>query len=306
MIRFLHRKEIDEERWKRLVGASEFETVYAHTWYLDACAGSWGALIMGDYEYLMPVAFRKKFGFRYMYQPRFCQQLGVYSGKAVDEDILGAFIQAAQRKFGLGDYAFNEGNLLKEGRGFKLTDNTNYTLRLSQSYEELKQGYSSNCRRNVQKALQGNLEFSADIDIAELVQLKRQHDHIKETEEHYQKLTAMFAGMKEGGRVNACGVILGGDLCAGAIFAFCNKRVHYLLSVSSEKGKERSGMFLVIDRILQQNEGKAMSLDFEGSNVPSIARFFTGFGALPQQYQRLSFDSTAGRIVQKIRDARAD
>jgi len=47
-----------------------------------------------------------------------------------------------------------------------------------------------------------------------------------------------------------------------------------------------------------------MVLDFEGSNLANIARFFTGFGAGAQSYQRISFDNLAGKIVQKIRDVR--
>jgi hypothetical protein len=306
MIRFLHRWEIDDEKWNRSIAASAYETVYAFTWYLDACSEYWGGLVSPDYECVMPVAFRKKFGIKYIYQPRFCQQLGVYSEKPVDGDILRDFLLAAKKKFGLGDYALNEGNRLTEGRGFNLSDNTNYTLQLLKSHEELSKGYSSNCRRNVRKALQSGLEFSADISIEELVELKRQHDHIKQSEEHYRLLTSMFSVLKDHGHVKAFGVKLEENPCAGAIFVFCNKRMHYLLSASNEEGKERSAMFLVIDRVIQEYEGKNMVLDFEGSNMANIARFFTGFGAMAQSYQRISFDNVVGKIVQKIRDVRSD
>jgi len=304
MIRFLHRWEINDEKWNRSIAASAYETVYAFTWYLDACAEYWGGLVLSDYEYVMPVAFRKKFGFRYIYQPRFCQQLGVYSEKTVDGDILRDFLLAAKKKFGLGDYALNEGNRLTEGRGFKLSDNTNYTLQLLKSHEDLSQGYSSNCRRNVRKAQQSGLEFSSDISIEELVHLKRKFDHIKKSEDHYHRLTDMFSALNDHGHVKAFGVKLGGGLCAGAIFVSCNKRMHYLLSASDDEGKERSAMFLVIDRVIREYEMKAMVLDFEGSNLANIARFFTGFGAGAQSYQRISFDNLAGKIVQKIRDVR--
>ena len=278
MIRYLHRDQIDDQHWDRVVAVSDFETVYAHSWYLDACAGNWGALIAPDYEYVMPVAFGKKYGIRYIYQPRFCQQLGVYSVKLVEREILGMFLLELKNRFRLGDYAFNEGNRLLKEHGTGVTDNTNYTLKLGPSYGELKQGYSDNCRRNQQRAIRSGLEFSDDISVRELVYMKRQHDNHQQSDAHYHSLASMFSSMKEAGHVKACGVKLDGQLCAGAIFAYCKKRVHYLLSVSDRAGKENRGMFMVIDRVIQSCAGNEMCLDFEGSNNPTIARFFRGFG----------------------------
>jgi len=220
----------------------------------------------------------------------------------VDNEITRKFLLALGKTFGVGDYAFNEGNQLKEEQGFKISDNTNYTLQLVSSYEELQREYTSNCRRNVRKAHHSGLEFSDDISIRELVLLKKQHDHIKQSDEHYRLLINMFSGMKEAGHGRAYAVKLGANLCAGAIFAYCNKRVHYLLSVSNEVGKDKNGMFLVIDRFIQLNAGTAICLDFEGSNNESIARFFRGFGAAPHLYQRITLDTATGKFVQKVKN----
>lgn len=304
MIRFLHRQEIDDVRWNQVIETSGFETVYAHTWYLDVCAAHWGGLIMPDYEYVMPVAFRKKLGLTYIYQPRFCQQLGVHSEKQVDHEISEMFLQALGKNFRFGDYAFNEGNHLEKQKGFQVIDNTNYTLQLASPYEELKRGYSENCRRNVRKAHQSGLKFSDEISIRELVLLKKQHDHSKQPDEHYEMLIKMFSEIEELGSVSAYGVKLGGQISAGAIFAFSKKRVHYLLSVSTSEGKDKRGMFLVIDKLIQRHSGKPLHLDFEGSNMPSVARFFSGFGAQPQVYQRISFDNLTGKLIRRVKNGR--
>lgn len=305
-ITYLQRGQIDEEQWDRTIRSSVFETIYAYSWYLDACADQWAALVLSEYDYVMPLAFRSKFGVKYLYQPRFCQQLGIFSAKAVDARIISLFLDALSKHFKLGDYAFNEGNILEKPKGFEVTNNSNYTLSLDSSYEELSQAYSSNCRRNVRKASLSDLDFSEDISIEELVLLKKQHDHSKQTDAHYQGLIAMFSGMKKAGNVKACGVRLGPDLHAGAIFALGLKRLHYLLSVSTGTGKEESAMFYVIDRVIQMHSGKDLVLDYEGSNIPSLARFFSGFGAKPQRYQRFRFNNAAGKFVQKIRSVRSD
>jgi len=183
---YVHREEIDEDHWNRVIAASRFETVYAHTWYLDACADQWGALILDDYHCVMPLAFRRKMGIKYLYQPRFCQQLGVYSENDVDEVTLDRFMRALKKRFKQGATALNEGNFLKNDYGFEVSENTNFTLQLSPDYESLKGGYSTNCRRNLRKTDDSGLVFSDDIPAKELVLLKREHDHLKHSDSHYQ------------------------------------------------------------------------------------------------------------------------
>jgi hypothetical protein len=45
-----------------------------------------------------------------------------------------------------------------------------------------------------------------------------------------------------------------------------------------------------VDAFIREHAGKEFNLDFEGSNIPSVARFFAGFGARPEIYQGVNFD----------------
>ena len=74
-----------------------------------------------------------------------------------------------------------------------------------------------------------------------------------------------------------------------AFFAFSKTRAIYLLSASSQKGKEQRGMFRIVDTFIRDYAASGLILDFEGSNIPSVARFFSGFGAQPEIYQGVSF-----------------
>ncbi len=42
-------------------------------------AGQWDALVLDDYQAVMPLTWRSKFGIRYLYQPAFTQQTGIFS-----------------------------------------------------------------------------------------------------------------------------------------------------------------------------------------------------------------------------------
>jgi hypothetical protein len=303
-IDYVHRDGIDDERWNQLIASSGYGTVYAYTWYLDACADHWGALITGDYQWVMPLAFRRKMGVRYLYQPRFCQQLGVYSERDVDGATLRSFMLEMKKYFKLGSYALNEGNRIEDDPGVVVTDHMNYTLHLLPAYEALSGRYTTNCRRNVRKAADSGLVFSDRIPVEELVLLKREHDHVVQSGSHYKHLTNMFGGLVERGRVKSYGVRKDGVLYAGVLVAYCMKRMHYLLSVSSQAGRENHGMFLVIDHIIRRHAGNPVTLDFEGSNIPTIARFFRGFGAKPVTYHRITLGGTMVRRLQRIMNSR--
>jgi hypothetical protein len=75
----------------------------------------------------------------------------------------------------------------------------------------------------------------------------------------------------------------------------------FLLSASNDRGKELRGMFLVLDTFIQMHAGDINMLDFEGSNISSIARFFQGFGAKARIYQRVSFQNKTSKFIKKLR-----
>lgn len=301
MIKYTGRRNIDEEQWNRVIASSAYETIYPYTWYLDACADHWGAFVMPGYECVMPVAFRKKIGIRYTYQPLYCQQLGVYSAKGIDVEITRMFLHALQKKFRMGDYALNEGNLIGEEPGFEVTDNMNYILPLDTDYNVIKQNYSENCRRNLKRAGQHHLRFDDDITIDEIISLKKHASGAAITPANYAYMNNLMLSLKSLGRIRILGARDGNHLVAAAVFAFSEQRGVFLLSASSEAGKEHRAMFMVVDQFIQMYAGKVPKLDFEGSNIPSVARFFRGFGAKPQEYQRIAIQHSVYKMVKILR-----
>jgi len=247
------------------------------------------------------VAFRNKLGLRYSYQPVHCQQLGVLSEKKVDPEISRMFMHALKKRFRFGDFAFSEGNVVGEEPGFEVDDNVNYTLPLGQPYEVLVKKFSENCRRNIKKSYQANLQFTDDIPLEEVLMLKKLNDNLKRGNIYYTYARALFTGLQKMGRLKICGVKINDRLVAAGIFAFSEKRAVMLLSASNKQGKDLRGMFLVLDTFIKNYAEQDLILDFEGSNISSIARFFRGFGAAPSIYQRISFDNTASKLIKIIK-----
>ena len=89
ILRYLKHDELDFSSWDRRISSADNSRVYALSWYLDRTAADWDALVWGDYEYVLPVTLKSKFGIKYLYQPLFCQQLGIFPEP--DPEIAGLF-----------------------------------------------------------------------------------------------------------------------------------------------------------------------------------------------------------------------
>ena len=56
-IRFLRRSEIDLDKWDDTIAKATHSLPYAFSWYLDAVAEHWDALVMDDYKAVMPLVW---------------------------------------------------------------------------------------------------------------------------------------------------------------------------------------------------------------------------------------------------------
>jgi hypothetical protein len=290
MIKFLHREEIDAGKWDDVIAHSPAETLYPYSWYLDASAENWSALVMDDYRFIMPLVWKKKYGIRYLYQPVLCQQLGLFSREFTDPLVIRQFVEILMKRFRFGVVNFNMKNMMGDDRAFEVVDRANYILPLERSYKELAGSYSVNAKRNLKKSMECGSGVEKDISLEELMAFKKENDLPKRSEDRYRRMEAQFRSVLEHSKGFVYGIWDEGKLVAATFLACSNTRVIYLLSISNATGKEQRAMFGIVDEAIRSFSGSGMTLDFEGSNIPSIARFFSGFGARPEVYQSLSFN----------------
>lgn len=276
-------------RWDELIANSTFETIYPYSWYLDAVSENWSALVVDDYRFVMPVVWKKKAGMKYIYQPFYCQQLGVYSREYVHPDLIRRMLRMLYKKFRFAGINFNIKNLVGEEAPFTVDDKSNYVMRLDRDYDTHYRSFSSNAKRNIKKSIEFAESIERKLPVEELVRLKRENDVIRRSEEDYRTLVNLFETIQEKKAGKIYAIRTGSEITAAAFFAFSKTRAIYLLSASSQKGKEQRGMFRIVDTFIRDYAASGLILDFEGSNIPSVARFFSGFGAQPEIYQGVSF-----------------
>lgn len=288
-IRYIQRAAIDTGRWDEVIEHSPAETIYPYSWYLDAVAAKWSALVADDYRFIMPVVWKKKAGLKYVYQPFYTQQLGVFSKEYVDPLIIKEMISLIYKKFRFAGINFNSKNLVGEEEPYTVDDKSNYTLTLNKEYDQHFSSFSSGAKRSIRKAQGFPEKVEKDIPVEDLVALKRANDVIQRSDQDYLWLHKLLETIRSKGVGSVYGIRSGGELTAAGFFAFSRTRAIYLISASSKAGRERTDMFKIVDAFIREYANSGIILDFEGSNIPSVARFFAGFGAQAEIYQGLSF-----------------
>lgn len=289
MIVYLQHHEIDQVKWDLCLEQSVNSMVYGFSWYLNQMAPGWDALVLDDYRAVMPLTKGKKWFIGYLYQPFFTQQLGVFSKSEINAELVEEFVKAIPRSFRWIDIQLNEQNFFISSR-FKLIKRRNFLLNLNKPYEKIEKGYNTQAKRNLKKARK-NETLTKTLSLKEVIAFYRLHKGVLTKgvkAKHYEMLEATMHEAYERGKLLCKGVYArNGELLAAAAFLSQKGRVIFLIGNASASGRETGAMHALIDQVIFQFSNHKMVLDFEGSEIPGIARFYKSFGAIKVNYYRL-------------------
>ncbi len=287
-IQYISHAGIDKQKWDNCIRQAENGLIYAYSFYLDCMARNWDALVLNDYEAVMPVTWKKKWGIHYLYQPFLTAQLGLF-GNTLTADLCSQFIHAIPARFRLVEISLNSKNRF-DLNGIPLMLRSNYVLRLEDRYEEISGRYNNNTKRNFRKAQQQDFYFQKDVEVEKLIRLATAHMKksgaaIKDNLHRFRKL---YAVLKEKNMAATYGIMSGsGELLASCVFFFSHQRAYYILVGNSHSGRYTGASAALIDEFIRMHAGKNILLDFEGSDIPGLANFYRGFGAQPEPYPAL-------------------
>ncbi|GAA4755485.1 GNAT family N-acetyltransferase [Flavisolibacter ginsenosidimutans] len=287
-ITYLQRRDVNDEKWNACIASSVNGLIYAYSFYLDAMTDNWDALVLGDYEAVMPLPWRKKWGITYLYYPFLTAQLGVFS-KELSVDIFEDFLNAVPKKFEFWDISFNQQNLFAV-KGYPLYERSNYVLSLNKTYEDLYKAYRENVRRNVKKSLRYGCCVKTDVLIDEIIALAKLQAQ-KATEKGLENFKNLFALLDEKGMAKTYGVVSQKDeLLASAVFLFSNNRAYYILVGNHPNGRTLGASHALIDAFIKDHAGQDLLLDFEGSDVRNLQFFYSSFGAKEEKYAAIKLN----------------
>lgn len=284
-INIISSNAIDAEKWNACIEQSKSPLIYGYTWYLDHMTDNWSGIIINDYEAVMPVPWRKKYGIAYTYDVPFVQQLGGFTNTVFEDDF---FVKTLVDNFKYGDYNFNYNNNYKV-----LKSRTNYVIDLSFDYDKLKQAYKNDLLNNLAKASAENLTYK-NADFAEAITIYQQlygRRLINVKPGNYKKLEQLCALLIKDNKVIVRKVTdKNEDTLAIALLLTDGRRLYNLANSITVAGRKKAANHFLFDELIKEFAGSGMILDFEGSDIPGVKHFYSNFGGIDQHYYTLHFN----------------
>ncbi|UOG75529.1 GNAT family N-acetyltransferase [Hymenobacter tibetensis] len=302
-LRLLRHSELDLAAWDACVEQAQQVVPYAQSWWLQATAGRWDALVeieagTGRYLSVVPLPVKWRPWGREVHQPPFTQQLGVLTvaGSTVEsamQHLLALPTRYAHFYTQLNDQTEFPAAALPLSCHLRHT----YHLPLDRSYAVLRAGYFTDNRRRLRQ----NSEAAVPLVVAATQEIDSMMKLFRQTKGaaaglrwyHYTMLRQLVAAGQQRGEAMELLEVRApdtGELLAGAFFVRFRTKLVYLFAAASPAGKKAGAPVLLLDHAIQRHANTPeLVLDFEGSMIPSIARFFANFGAKPVAYAALSF-----------------
>lgn len=284
--------KIDQQKWNACVQSSKCSHIYAHSYYLNYMADNWSGFVMNDYETVMPVPWRKKYGIRYCYDVPFIQQLGIFSVTNENNEalLLDTFFNFCR----YGDYNFNYCNNVNAAA------KNNFIIDLSRNYEGISGAYKSDLVSNLKKAARQEFIYLNDGNYKTAIELYKETygDRLKNVQaSDYNNFETLCSHLSQTNNVIIRNVSnKANQLLSIALLLKDEHRMYNMMNTTTAEGKKTGANHFLLDEIFKEFAGSNLIFDFEGSDIPGVKSFYEKFGAVNQPYYSLHFNNLPASI----------
>ncbi|MBF0596999.1 hypothetical protein [Faecalibacter rhinopitheci] len=275
MIKKIKRSALDLDKYSACLQRAINYRVYAEYWYLDTLTDSqWDCLVLNDYEAIMPLPYQKKLGIKFISQPTYCQQLGVFYANSFPQEIVQLFYKEINHQL-VRYYTFNEENT--QYLAPNLPQKVNQILNLNVEYNQYKKSLRKNRKQELNKGLQGAQIIYSETAQDFIALLKTEYPAIQKqlALDKLHPLVQIIQQKKLGITIN---IIENQQVVASSFYIKSGNRLIQLCNAKKNNSIFNYNTFIV-DHMIQKFNQQGFILDFEGSSIKGIQDFNASFRA---------------------------
>lgn len=288
----VNRSQISDLLWNNHIQRSKQSVVYAYSFYLDSVCSEWKALVWpSEQEYLivMPLPVRRKAGKLIVYQPLFCQYLGIFTVDKLTSLQLEEFLNTFSSYFSyISAYSFNPENfrLINSStfrfKELKFQEQKTYWLRLEQGYTRIYNQYSKDRKLNLERGKQNQWTLKQSHNMDPLIQLFKENHAFRIlggiNPDAYVRLKLIFERLECYGKAEIWYAAKEDRIHAGILLIKDNSKIIYLFNAADKIGRSGNARTFLLDHYFSIHAYKPLVFDFESPEVSSIAEFYESFG----------------------------
>ena len=278
-MRFLSSHELNKNKWDALVGSAGGRH-FSASFFLDATAKNWGVYTDENYSKGFALCYNEVLGIKLLYPPIFGRTVDFFN---LDETELKQIPALLKKQFAVG-YIQSETLLSFENKSEKTyqvysPENKMSTLATRMLKKATGQGFS------VRPA-----EFKHVLPLIK----QELSGKIKELNpENLGRLEALLRALEAKNHLLCLGILDSQSrLCGGLFFARSEHRITYVLGTAQKDCRDNGGMYLCMQEAITQAASAGKMMDFGGSNIASIRRFYLALGGSDQRYFAWSWDKS--------------
>jgi hypothetical protein len=294
--RFIKNKDIDFQKWDELIAKSPDSYIYGYSWYLDAVCDHWDAIVLGDYEAVLPLPNEKKMKLDTLYQPFFHHSLDVIGLNKVSEEMQQSFFKAIPKNFKIQLFRTHTKLAQAEVWNYQMIEDVS-------NHEEVYKGYSTNVKRQIKSAVKNSFAYRKDFDLNSFIALFKVEvgTRLNFLESDYQRLENLIQIGHEKSKFHIRSIVNAqNEIIASGVFILEKNRIIYLKGATNDEGRKNGAMQFLMDESIKEWGSSHPVFDCGGSNVESVASFYKRFGAMDVSYYHI--DHVGSKILKKVID----
>ncbi|NBC83660.1 MAG: hypothetical protein GVY19_09785 [Bacteroidetes bacterium] len=277
-ISYLTHKDIDKTKWDACIQNASNCLVYGMSWYLDQVCEHWDGLVLGDYQAVMPLPWKSKYGLKYVIQPLFTKQLGIFG--ISDDNNINDFLKKIPVKFIYVNFSGNYQNH-SDNRFPKMPDQV---LDMSKFPD-----YNKSTRYNIRKSIKNQLVHEPGT-VTQFLETYKKLGHNFINNQKIKLLDKLFHSVQFNSHSHFYTISDTNKEILSILWVLIFKNRGYLISsATTEKGKKKSAKFLAIHQFLENHSQQINEFDFVGSGIPGVYDFNRGFGAHETNFPVITF-----------------
>ena len=295
VIKYLKHAAIDKSKWDECIANAHNSLIYVHSFYLDNCTGnSWDALMVGDYEFVMPLTFRKKYGIKYLHQPAFLQQSGIFSAQKINEDITNIFLAEIEKLFKFAEINLNYANCFVNKHNIQVIERNNFTLSLQNSYKNISSKFKNDFIKNLKRSKRYPLNYEKSDNVDFIIDMYKRlygarFPSVKQKD--YLSLKKNCNYLHNTNNLILRTIHLEGEIIAAIILLKDSNRLYNVASSITQKGRKMSANHFLYNKIIDEFSEQDLIFDFEGSDINGIADFYKSMGPINEKYISVKFNN---------------